>query len=81
MYGVRRAAPEPVVAPGCLPLPFVPLPDPRGPERSSAASLSRARPRARVLRVEGRVAGPRPPERGVEVGERRLSLILFWMLL
>ena len=60
---------------------FGPLPGPRGPECASAGSLSGARPRARALRVVDRVAGPRTPERGVEVGAWRLSLMMYWMLL
>ena len=82
-YSVRRDAPEPDVDPGCLPLPFGPLPDPRGAECASTPaeeSAFGAWPRARAPRVTDRVAGPLPPERGVAVVERRLSLMVLKLL-
>ena len=81
--GVRSASSAPDAAPSCLPLPFGPLPDPHGAECAStlAAELaSGAWPRARAPRVTDRVAGPLPPERGVAVGERRLSLMVLKLL-
>ena len=48
---------------------------------STTESPPGARARARAPRVVDRVAGPFPPERGVEVGAWRLSLMMYWMLL
>ena len=77
-YSVRRDAPEPDVDPGCLPLPFGPLPIARGVAWASltpVGTLACARPRGRAPRaVEDRVEGPPEPER--VVGVERLELMM-----
>ena len=77
-YGMRRAVPEPDVDPGCLPLPFGPLPIARGVDWASLTSmgaLACARARGRASRaLEDRVVGPPEPER--VVGVERLELMM-----
>ena len=78
--GARSASSAPVAAPGCLSVPFEPLPAPRGAGRALAPAAESAfgvRLRERVpWAALDRVAGPFPPERGVVVGERRESLMM-----